>query len=144
MPSFVPDTTRIVAALLAVHPHHERAIAALVNLLDGGYDMVLVGHTLFEAYSSLTKMPPPLRIEPTAAVTAIAATFIGLGTVVGFELDECLGALRGFVEARVLGGRVYDASIVACARARGAEILLTFNERHFRQFEGDGLKIVVP
>ena len=144
MPSFVPDTTCIVAALMEAHPHHDRAITALNDLLDQGYEMFLVGHTLFEAYSSLTRMPPPLRIEPAAAVAAIAAAFIDLGTVVALDPDEYVATLQGFVDDSVLGGQVYDASIVTCARARGAEILLTFNERHFRRFEGDGLTVVVP
>lgn len=133
MPSFVPDTTCIVAALLEEHPHHERALAALDDLLDRGYSMLLVGHALFEAYSSLTRMPPPLRIEPAAAMQAIMAAFIDLGTVIALGPDEYVGVLHGFVDNEVLGGQVYDA-----------EILLTFNERHFRRFEGDGLTVVVP
>jgi predicted nucleic acid-binding protein len=40
--------------------------------------------------------------------------------------------------------RVYDALIAACAKKAKVDVLLTFNERHFRQFEGDGLSIEVP
>jgi predicted nucleic acid-binding protein len=144
MPSFVPDTSCIVAVVLQEHPHHERAMVALDDLLDRGYHMLVVGHTLLEAYATLTNMPRPLRIRPADAVTAIDAAFVTLGTVVSLEPDEYVAALHGFVQAGVLGGQVYDASIVACARARGAEVLLTLNERHFRRFEGDGLTVVVP
>jgi hypothetical protein len=34
--------------------------------------------------------------------------------------------------------------IAACARAAGASTLLTFNDRHFLPFAGQGLEVVVP
>ena len=144
MPSFVPDTSCIVAAILTPHPHHVRAVAAINGLLERGYNMLVVGHTLLEAYSTLTRMPPPVRVEPALAIEVLEQALIERGTVITLSSDDYVTALHGFIKAGVLGGQVYDASIVACARARGAEILLTFNERHFRRFEGDGLTIVVP
>lgn len=142
--SFVPDTSCMVAASLGEHEHHERAVAAINGLLDRGYAMLVVGHTLFEAYSTLTRMPPPLSVEPSTALESLERTFLGRGRIITLLPDEHAAAIRGFSARGVQGGQVYDASIVACARARGAEILLTFNERHFRRFEGDGLTIVVP
>ena len=143
-PSFVPDSNCIVAALFETHPHHARAANAVNDLLGRGYTMLIVGHTLFEAYSPLTRSPPPHSARPELVVEALIRSFVQRGTVVALEPSEYVAALRSFVDDDVLGGQVYDASIVACARARGAEILLTFNERHFRRFEGDGLTVVVP
>jgi hypothetical protein len=44
----------------------------------------------------------------------------------------------------VVGGRIYDMVIAMCARKGQVDVLLTFNERHFRQFEGSGLRVLVP
>jgi len=52
--------------------------------------------------------------------------------------------LRGAPEAQISGGQVYDAVIAACARKARVNALLTFNEKHFEPFAGDGLEIVVP
>ncbi len=106
--------------------------------------MLVVAHTLLEAYSSLTRLPLPARVTPAFAAEVLDRTVVARGTVVTLGPEEYLAAIREFAEAGVIGGQVYDAAIVACARALGAEILLTFNERHFRRFEGDGLTIVVP
>ena len=41
-------------------------------------------------------------------------------------------------------GQTYDVVIAACARKARANVLLTFNEKHFAPFAGDDLEIIVP
>jgi hypothetical protein len=38
MPRFLPDTNCVVAALLAWHEHHERAVREIERRLDAGED----------------------------------------------------------------------------------------------------------
>ena len=52
--------------------------------------------------------------------------------------------VSNLASAGTIGGQVYDASIVTRARLAGVDVLLTFNEKHFRRFEGDGLTVEVP
>jgi toxin FitB len=144
MASFCPDTSCMVPALLPEHIHHERAVSALNRHLGAGETMIVVAHTLLETYSAITRMPPPMRVTPQDALIGIEGSFLERGTVIALRQEDYPRLLQGMVAAGTLGGQVYDASIVACARLAGAEVLLTFNERHFRRFEGDGLTIEVP
>jgi predicted nucleic acid-binding protein len=134
----------MVPTLVLTHPHHERAVAALDRHLDAGDSMVLLAHTLLETYSSITRMPPKYRLAPDAAWNAIRESFLVRGTVVALRAEDYERLIPDMVAAGTIGGQVYDASIVACARLAGVEVLVTFNEQHFRRFEGDGLTIEVP
>lgn len=68
------------------------------------------------------------------------------------ETDELIaldaGSYRRLLQSapsqQVAGGRTYDAVIVACALAGGADTLLTFNEAHFRSLAGGTIHIAVP
>jgi predicted nucleic acid-binding protein len=134
----------MIAALLPEHPHNDRAVSALNRHLTAGDQMVIVGHTILETYSSITRMPPPLRVRPEDALLGITRSFLSLGTVVAPKPEDFEQLLQEMVDASTIGGQVYDAAIVACARLAGATIIVTFNERHFRRFEGNGLTIEVP
>ena len=92
----------------------------------------------------LTRTPPPNRFSPADAVTLIERGILSIATVVALSSEEYVELIRHAARDGVSGGQIYDAVIVATARAAGADELLTFNERHFRRFEGDGLTVVVP
>ena len=134
----------MVAKLVVTHEHHERAVAALDRHLIVGDSMVIVAHTLLETYASLTAMPRPHRMAPDLAWRALAETFVARGTVAVLQAEAYVQLMSSLATGGTLGGQVYDAAIVACARRAGVEVLITFNERHFRRFEGDGLAIEVP
>lgn len=59
-------------------------------------------------------------------------------------MDAYLRLLQSAPDRNILGGRIYDALIVACAVEAGADVLLTFNERHFIDLAPPSLQIVVP
>ncbi|MGE3270861.1 MAG: PIN domain-containing protein [Chloroflexota bacterium] len=144
MPVFALDSSCMIAALLPEHRHHGRALQAINSRLDARHTMIVVAHTLLETYSSLTRMPAPSRVAPSVALSGIEDTFFTKGVVVAMRHDEYVQLMYRLVNGGTLGGQVYDAAIVACARSAGADELLTFNERHFRPFEGNGLAITVP
>jgi predicted nucleic acid-binding protein len=134
----------MVPALLQTHPHHARAEVALNRHLTAGDQMMIVAHTLLETYSALTRMPAPSRVPPGDALRAIEDTFLARGTVVSLGEQEYVRLLQELANAGTIGGQVYDAAIVACARQAGVEVILTFNDRHFQRFAGNGLTIEVP
>jgi predicted nucleic acid-binding protein len=134
----------MIPVLLPEHFHHVRAVAALNRHLAAGDQMPIVAHTLLETYSSITRMPHPTRVSPQDALLGITRSFLSLGTVVSLRQDDHERLLHELAAAGMIGGQVYDAAIVACARLAGAEVIITFNERHFRRFKGDGLTIEVP
>ena len=144
MARFAPDSSCMIPALLPNHVHHTRAVAAINGRLDSGETMRIVAHTILETYSTLTRMPPPFRVSASSALRAIEQTYLVQGTVVAWRSEEYVGLLHELANGGTVGGQVYDAAIAACARWAGADMILTFNERHCRPFASDDLAIVVP
>jgi len=89
-------------------------------------------------------MQPPSRVSASVALTAIEQTYLAQGIVVALPEEQYVRLLSEMANSGVLGGQVYDAAIAACAKWAGADTILTFNEKHFRQFASDDLAIVVP
>jgi predicted nucleic acid-binding protein len=119
-------------------------MAALNGHLDAGDQMIVVAHTLLETYSVLTRLPKPHSISASVALGAIEDTFLTQGIVVALRHEQYVSLLYDLVNGDTVGGQVFDAAIVACARQAGVAVIVTFNERHFRRFEGNGLTIEVP
>jgi predicted nucleic acid-binding protein len=67
---------------------------------------------------------------------------VAAGEVVALAPADYMGFLHRQQSAGIAGGRIYDALIAETARGAGAEVLLTFNTRHFEGFEG--LEVDVP
>lgn len=67
----LPDTSVMIASLRENHEHHERAFRWRERIVHGEISGVLAAHSLAETYSTLTRMPPPLRLSPHLAWTAI-------------------------------------------------------------------------
>jgi predicted nucleic acid-binding protein len=127
------------------HEHHEQAIRELESRLAAGETMVVAGPALVEAYSVLTRIPPPQRLPPARALSLIEANFDGPDVeTVSLSPAEYRLLLRQGPEQGVAGGRIYDAVIVACGLSAGVDVLLTFNERHFRALAAEKIRVVVP
>jgi predicted nucleic acid-binding protein len=144
MPTFLPDSSCMVAALAERHPHHTRAEAELRRRWDRGDGTVVAAHSLAETFSVLTRMPEPDRLPAPTVLRMLRESFIEGTPVVALDPAAYLTLLDTCVRRGIVGGSVYDAVIAACARQGGADALLTFNARHFSPFAGPDLEIVVP
>ena len=109
------DTSVVVAGFASWHEGHRSAAAVLARKPR------VPAHVLVEAYSVLTRLPPPHR-----APSDLVATFL----VERFPEAPLVLPARAHVElvqasARVglAGGVVYDALIAATARHAGATLL---------------------
>ena len=58
--------------------------------------------------------------------------------------DGYLSVLSSAPNTGTVGGRTYDAVIMACAVDAGVDALLTFNDRDFLPLVRDDVEIVVP
>ena len=119
----------LVATAQVSHPHHSRS-RELWNLCTREETAVST-HTLAEIYSTLTGMPPGLRLAPRDAVAAIE-TFLKRLTPIALSPDEYLGAMRRTADLGLSGGVIYDALHLACARKVDAQHIYTWNQKHFR------------
>jgi predicted nucleic acid-binding protein len=124
-----PDASAIVAAFAPWHPHHEHAVEALHGSRD------LVAHAELEAYSVLTRLPPPFRVDPRLAAEYLERRFTGARHVLRAR------ARRRFTsrlaEAGIAGGRVYDALIAATAAEQDL-MLITCDRRGSTVYERVG------
>lgn len=104
--------------------------------------MATAAHAIAEAYAVLTRLPPPHRISPADALTLVEGNF--LEGAVALDVQGYRRLLRRAGRDAISGGRVYDALIAECAIKAKADVLLTFNARHFAHIEASGVRVLVP
>lgn len=135
----------MVPAVSSWHEHYERVVTAIESRLDRGEKLLVPAPGLVEAYSVLTRLPPPFRIAPSSAGALLEANFMSApAEVAALSASEYEGLIGSAAQQNVSGGAAYDAVIVACALAAKADVLLTFNRRQFEHIAGGRIPIVVP
>lgn len=103
------DTSVAIALLVTDHEHHAATVEAL-----GRRRLGLCGHAAFEAFSVLTRLPPPLRRTPATVTQLLTANFPESRYLP--ERDSAR-LLAGLADAGLAGGSVYDALVGATAVA---------------------------
>lgn len=109
------DTSVVVAGFASWHEGHRSAAAALARRPR------IPAHVLVEAYSVLTRLPPPHRAEGYLVAAFLAERFPEAPLVLPARAHQEL--LRASVRAGFAGGAVYDALIAATARHARATLL---------------------
>jgi predicted nucleic acid-binding protein len=105
------DTSVAIALVVTDHDQHERTRRTL-----HGRTLGLAGHAAFEAFSVLTRLPPPARKTPATVARLLANTF---------PESKFLGAraaaslLTQLETVGIAGGAVYDALVGATANEHG-------------------------
>jgi hypothetical protein len=87
--------------------------------------------TLAEVYNNLIGMPPPHRLNPKLAMPYLGRLREKVECV-ALSADEVCDAAGRIAELGLLGGIVYDALLLECARKVRAEHIYTWNVRHFQ------------
>lgn len=126
------DTSVLVAASVADHPHHARARPVLQRVASGE-DIGFVGaHSIAETYAALTRVPVTPRIHPSEAGRIVRENILRTCTVVQADTAQYLEALSAVQDKGLPGPKIYDALLLACAVRSGAERVYTFNLGDFR------------
>lgn len=125
------DTSVVVAALASWHEGHAAASAAIA----GG--VRLPAHALLEAYSVLTRLPPPHRFEPRTGRDLLRSTFSDPPLTLDAAAHATL--LDRLVEAGISGGASYDALIGVTASRHGST-LLTRDSRAVKVYAALGVR----
>lgn len=127
-----PDSSVVIAAFASWNEKHEAAIEALGDVRD------LVAHVELEAYSVLTRLPEPLRAEPSLVSEYLREDFSGKRMVLPeSELRTLVERLAGL---SISGGAVYDASVAVTADHHG-RTLLSCDRRAARIYEKLGVDV---
>lgn len=120
------DTSVVVAGFATWHEGHHAAVAALARKPR------VPAHVLVEAYSVLTRLPPPHRAPADLVATFLAARFPDPPLVL--PARAYLRLLEASARSGLVGGGIYDALIAATAGHAGAT-LLTRDERARSTYE---------
>jgi len=138
------DTSLLIAALQDWHEQHEAAWQALDRLLASEGETVLPVRALLEAYSVMTRLPPPHRLAPSTALEVLQGTLEESVRLIALPEEASWRLLGAFAESGTIGGAVYDAEIIECCRHAGATKIVTLNRRDFERLAPDEIEIVIP
>ena len=143
MATFALDTSCMVAAVCTWHERHLAAVTEIERRLARGGRLAVAAHALVETYAVLTRLPVPHRLAPADAWALVKANFVESASVTALSGQAHVTLLRGLATQGIAGGRSYDAVISACARQARADVLLTFNPRHFDP-PPEGVSVIEP
>lgn len=125
------DTNVLVAACVAEHEHHARALSVVKSIHEGKTQGFVSAHSLLETYSILTRLPRFPRISPGQATTLIQENIVNHFTTVALTAKEYGELVAQLGRNSIVGGQAYDVLHLECAEKCGAEQIYTFNVRHF-------------
>jgi predicted nucleic acid-binding protein len=108
------------AAIALVSPNHAKH--TVVRQVCRGRQLGLSGHAEFEMFSVLTRLPPPQRLTPSAALRLITTNFPETRRL---PLARTGAALGEFADSGIAGGATYDALVGLAARHHDLTLLST-------------------
>lgn len=114
------DTSIAIPLVLEFHPDH-RTVTEWVGTRRLG----LCGHAAFEAFATLSRMPPPYRRTPVELRLMFATTF---PATVHLSASRASVLFDELAELAISGGAVYDA-LVGAAAVENAAILMSRDRR---------------
>jgi predicted nucleic acid-binding protein len=129
-----PDSSALIAAFAEWHEAHDEARASISGAR-------LIGHTMFEFVSVLSRLPEPHRVEPRLLIDWLNAVF-GEPPLV-LNATETKTAIETLVANGVFGGAMYDGLIAITARTHRAT-LLSLDERAMRTYQRLDVDVLVP
>jgi predicted nucleic acid-binding protein len=119
------DTSVVIAALSPWHERHGDAAQACHG------DAAIPAHALLEAYSTLTRMPEPLRISGAVAAEALSRAWGGRTLAVPEDLSADLPVRLS--RASIVGGASYDGLVALTAQAH-ARLIVSLDRRAERTY----------
>jgi predicted nucleic acid-binding protein len=122
------DTSVLVATFYGEHEHHEASFALFLQ--QKKQNSFTAAHCLAEVYSVLTGMPGKDRASPDEALLFLVDVRERLN-LVSLTEEEYISVLEEAATAGVSGGGIHDAIIGRCAMKAKAQVIYTWNVRHF-------------
>lgn len=124
------DTSVLIAAFAEDHRQHEASLDALVRIRKGsGF---CGAHSLAEFYSVATRLPGKHRLSADQILLCFADLRERMA-IVSLTADEYFEAMKDAAARGISGGLIYDLLLARCAVKAGAEIIYTWNVKHFEQ-----------
>jgi predicted nucleic acid-binding protein len=136
------DTSVLMAVVREADRRHVASRKCLLQISP--HEGSCAAHTLAELYASLTGMRPPNRLRPDQAALIVEQFRTKLDCI-ALTAEETFQAVQHTAALKLLGGIIYDALLLACARKIQAEQIYTWNVKHFQMVAPDlAERIVTP
>lgn len=127
--TFLCDTSVLVAALDRQHVHHEASVAVVSQATpEIAY---CAAHAIVEVYATLTSAVYRNRLRE-ADVSDVLDSIERAFTVVDLTTTEYFALAREGLTRRTQSGQIYDALHIAAAAKVDADVIYTWNLKHFR------------
>ena len=125
------DTSVLLPVFLEDHEHHELSLRAFLKAdkATGAF----AAHSLAEIYATATRLPGKHRVSGEQAVLFLEDLLRRL-TVIALKAEEYHRAITAAAAKGIVGGTIYDALLAHCALKAEAQVIYTWNLRHFQQF----------
>lgn len=128
------DTSVLVASFVGDHVHHQASLRAFAVATPK--DSACSLHSFAEVFAVLSSLPVKPPISPEQAVLFVDEMQERL-TPVALTASEYRETMKVISQRGIAGGRIYDALLLQCARKCKAEIIYTWNLKHFRAIAPD-------
>jgi predicted nucleic acid-binding protein len=122
------DTSVLVPVFYGTHVHHRASLDVFIQFDQS--TGCCGAHSLAEVYSTLTRMPGRHRISAEQAMLFIGSIRDRL-SIVALTGGEYANALQASSARGIVGGAIYDAMLAHCAIKAQAEVIYTWNARHY-------------
>jgi predicted nucleic acid-binding protein len=124
------DTSLLVPVFYGDHAHHRASLELFVQF---GSDSGCCGaHSLAEVYATLTRMPGRYRVSGEQALLFIGSIRERL-SIIALDGDEYAASLSSSAALGIVGGATHDALLASCALKARADVIYTWNVRHYAQ-----------
>jgi len=123
------DSSVLIAALWEGHVHHQPSFRRFESAAVRRSSCAV--HTLAEVYAVMTALPLKPVIPPEQGLLFVEELRSRL-TTISLTVDEYHATIRGASDRGLVGGRIYDALLLRCAEKANAEVIYTWNLKHFR------------
>ena len=124
------DTSVLVPVFYGDHVHHRASLDLFIQFDKS--TGCCGAHSLAEVYSTLTRMPGKHRISAEQAMLFIGEIRNRL-SIIALNGGEYATALESSAALGIVGGGIYDAILAHCAIKAEAEVIYTWNARHYAQ-----------
>ncbi len=129
-----PDSSTLIAAFASWHEAHAEASEAIVGTR-------LIGHTMFEFVSVLSRLPEPHRVDAKLLVAWLDKTYSEPPLVLTSQQTKA--AIKTLVTSDVSGGAIYDGLIGITARTHNTT-LISLDQRAATTYSRLGVIVVDP
>jgi predicted nucleic acid-binding protein len=126
------DTSVLVASFWRGHRDHEASLRRVAAANKKKSACAL--HTLAEVYASMTALPVKDVIPPDQALLFVQEVRDRL-SVITLNESEYYETIQQAGERGFISGRIYDALLLACAAKVKAEVIYTWNVKHFKAID---------